>query len=380
MPRTADIYAVPPGTDGVPNATIGSAPYNNFLRDIEYDLNLPRPIVAGGTGGNTAAAARTSLGAEVSAPNQTVTNYDSHVWQNGSFASNPGATAAPEASGTYFGTAIASTDNNSVIIEARNLSTGITYMRRKVSGVWQNSGAWVNDSGSDKVAKAGDTMTGALQAPVKGNVFGNAGGSAASGAVATTDANIILYGSGQNWAGIGTDSNGNMWFRAALSGTPIPQLRVLTDGTVALTYLFANGYASRTGISGVHNSNYWNLNWQGTGIDLWINVANLGQITTSCDYRIKHNVEPLRSTWEAVKQLKPISFQYKDYGEFKGSDDLQWGFVAHELQETLLPTAARGKKDEENVIQSPNLLAVVAALTKTIQELQARVEALETQQ
>jgi hypothetical protein len=62
MPRTNDIYSVPPGTDGVPNATISSTAYNNFVHDVETDLNTPRPIVAGGTGANNATQAKINLG------------------------------------------------------------------------------------------------------------------------------------------------------------------------------------------------------------------------------------------------------------------------------------------------------------------------------
>jgi hypothetical protein len=62
MPRTSDIYSVPPGTDGVPNTTISSTAYNRFVHDVETDLNTPRPVIAGGTGANNAADARTNLG------------------------------------------------------------------------------------------------------------------------------------------------------------------------------------------------------------------------------------------------------------------------------------------------------------------------------
>jgi hypothetical protein len=62
MPRTSDIYSVPPGTDGVPNTTISSSAYNSFVHDVETDLNTPRPVIAGGTGANNATQARVNLG------------------------------------------------------------------------------------------------------------------------------------------------------------------------------------------------------------------------------------------------------------------------------------------------------------------------------
>ena len=67
MPRDgANIYTRPAGTDGVPNATILSAAYNVYVADVEVDLNAPRPVVAGGTGGTSPITARAQLGTEVS--------------------------------------------------------------------------------------------------------------------------------------------------------------------------------------------------------------------------------------------------------------------------------------------------------------------------
>jgi len=151
-------------------------------------------------------------------------------------------------------------------------------------------------------------------------------------------------------------------------------LAVWANGAIQL----GCGFVGRSGSSGGTDPQLHNLMWNGTGTNLYINVANLGQITTSCDYRIKRDVEALPSTWEQVKALNPITFRYRDYLDvFKESDEPQWGFLAHELQETLLPSAATGSKDAENIVQSPNLLAIVAGLTKALQEAMARIEVLE---
>lgn len=61
------MYAAPAGTTAIPNTTIESAKYNAYVADITADLNLVRPILAGGTGASTAAAARTALGAVAAA-------------------------------------------------------------------------------------------------------------------------------------------------------------------------------------------------------------------------------------------------------------------------------------------------------------------------
>lgn len=63
MPRDgSNIYSKAAGTTAVAGTTIESAKFNAVVDDIAADLNLPRPIVAGGTGASSASAARTALG------------------------------------------------------------------------------------------------------------------------------------------------------------------------------------------------------------------------------------------------------------------------------------------------------------------------------
>jgi len=63
---------------------------------------------------------------------------------------------------------------------------------------------------------------------------------------------------------------------------------------------------------------------------------------------------------------------------FEADDIERWGFLAHELQETLVPSAASCEKDAEDAIQSPNPWTVIAALTSALQEAMSRIEALES--
>jgi hypothetical protein len=72
MPRNGSgVYSRPAGTVAVPNTTIESAKFESLVTDIISDLNLARPISAGGTGSTTAADARTALG--ISAANTPFT-------------------------------------------------------------------------------------------------------------------------------------------------------------------------------------------------------------------------------------------------------------------------------------------------------------------
>lgn len=77
MPRNGSgVYSKPAGTTAVPNSTIESSKYNSVIDDIAADLNLARPIVAGGTGATTATAARTALGFSADAANFGVKGAD----------------------------------------------------------------------------------------------------------------------------------------------------------------------------------------------------------------------------------------------------------------------------------------------------------------
>ena len=63
MPRNASgVYSKPAGTTAVTGTTISSSDFNTLMDDIASDLNIARPVVAGGTGASNAADARTELG------------------------------------------------------------------------------------------------------------------------------------------------------------------------------------------------------------------------------------------------------------------------------------------------------------------------------
>ena len=163
MPRNGSGIYSQPFDDVDPDTTIESAVYNGFTRDVEIDLNQPRPIIAGGTGANNAVEARDNLDAEVAA--QAVTNYDSHVWEAGSFGSEPSATGAPVAGHGFFGTALihpaGSTDY--IVLEAYDLNDtvvpGRRYLREKKAGVW---GAWQTGISTNDIQLISTDETAAL--------------------------------------------------------------------------------------------------------------------------------------------------------------------------------------------------------------------------
>jgi len=99
---------------------------------------------------------------------------------------------------------------------------------------------------------------------------------------------------------------------------------------------------------------------------------------TSSDYRIKENVE---YTWDAttrLKQLKPARFNFIA----DDTNTLVDGLIAHEVS-SIVPEAVVGQKDAVDddgnpVMQGLDQSKLVPLLVKTIQELEARITALES--
>jgi len=164
------------------------------------------------------------------------------------------------------------------------------------------------------------------------------------------------------------------------------------DGTVWLS----NGWKSKAGIGGAYGNDTINCIWVGGQLQFYSNASTIGVVAS--DYRIKKNVLPLPGMWDTVKALKPIKYMHREFSPpshvkhlaekskrfpenlpgplYTADDDEKWGFIAHELQETLVPSVASGTKDGEDV-QALNSTGIIAALTKALQEAMARIEALE---
>jgi hypothetical protein len=104
--------------------------------------------------------------------------------------------------------------------------------------------------------------------------------------------------------------------------------------------------------------------------------------STTSDYRLKENVQPMQNALATVAQLKPCTYTWKTDGT-SGQ-----GFIAHELQ-SVVPDCVTGEKDavfEDGSIkpQGIDTSFLVATLTAAIQELRgivdsqaARIAALE---
>ena len=152
--------------------------------------------------------------------------------------------------------------------------------------------------------------------------------------------------------------------------------------------LFLNGNNS----AGTHTSIRFHNNIHGLCGSI-TNGINSTAYNTSSDYRLKTDVQPMTGATARLMQLKPCNFEWISSGERVD------GFLAHELG-GVIPAAATGTKDamrdEEYEVTAatdteaavtgtrsvPDMQGIdqsklVPLLTATIQELIARIEALE---
>jgi hypothetical protein len=168
------------------------------------------------------------------------------------------------------------------------------------------------------------------------------------------------------------DTSGNL-----LVGTPS---KGSNTGLLHVAGLISgNAVAGRQGLAGTSNGNGINFWWSGSALQAWVDSTNIGDVTIVSDYRLKKKIETQNiPALERVLQLRPITYEFKDYSEvFKADGVAREGFIAHELQ-AIIPSAVEGEKDAPDQIQSLKLDALCSVLVKAIQEQQALITALTT--
>jgi hypothetical protein len=95
--------------------------------------------------------------------------------------------------------------------------------------------------------------------------------------------------------------------------------------------------------------------------------------STSSDYRLKQNVEPMVGALSKLAALAPKTFEFKAEPNVKVD-----GFIAHEVH-AVVPQAVTGEKDGEEM-QGLDHSKLVPVLVAAVQELSAKVAALEAAQ
>ena len=181
----------------------------------------------------------------------------------------------------------------------------------------------------------------------------------------------------------------------------------VNEGLIAFHGNGAQGNPIGINLSNQSNGGGFSINTSATSgfecLTFRVNGTQLGAISvsssgtdyqTGSDYRLKQNVD---YDWDATtecKKLKPCQFKWISDVEIEddggATAQITTGFLAHELQ-TVVPEAVSGVKDETETYinddgdsatrikpQGIDQSKIIAILTKTIQELEARITALES--
>ena len=207
--------------------------------------------------------------------------------------------------------------------------------------------------------QSGHTVTTGSKNTILGRYTGNQGG-----LDIRTSSNNIVLSDGDGNPRMRIDSNGDVAFGTDISSNPGYLLKLVAGGTVQLI--------NRTGSDGVAIL----FQNDGTGVGSISVSGSSTAYNTSSDYRLKENVD---YTWDAttrLKQLKPARFNF-----IADPDTTVDGFLAHEAQ-AVVPEAVHGTHNEVDddgvaVMQGIDQSKLVPLLVKTIQELEARITALE---
>jgi hypothetical protein len=202
-----------------------------------------------------------------------------------------------------------------------------------------------------------------------GNVSGptNSGGLDFTLTDTATSNQVVAKINSQGIAGTGDAFGGIMRFlTSASSGTATERMRILSDGSVQIAKTTRDD-VEMLGIKysgNVANGIYVNSNTTNNSNAMLIaNDANgvVGKIRssgtstsyiTSSDYRLKENVSYDFDATTRLKQLKPARFNF-----IADADTTVDGFLAHEVQD-IVPEAISGEKDEtktkEKVVVNAN--------------------------
>ena len=202
---------------------------------------------------------------------------------------------------------------------------------------------------------------------VNGSLFTPSGTSDFQVTAANASGNLRFSAGGYGEA-MRLDSSGNLY----IGGTsPSIATKVGVIGG-SITHRLLNLEVTHTTAFGVVGF----MNGNGSVGSISMYSSSVAYNTTS-DYRLKENVT---ADWDAttrLKQLNPVRFNF-----IADADTTVDGFLAHEVQ-SVVPEAITGEKDAVDadgnpVYQGIDQSKLVPLLVKTIQELEARITALES--
>jgi len=201
------------------------------------------------------------------------------------------------------------------------------------------------------------------------------------------NANMLFVDAGNDKIGVGTNSPQELMH---LMSTATAAVRVSggsnNNKKVEIGYNNTDGPYIKSGSSGVVKLQFY-IDNNTLAAEIRDNAdfyTNDGTVHSLSDARVKSDINDLTDGLEIVKQLKPRTFKYTSKSQFyseKNKDEIKYGFVADEVEAVAsqYTSIGTGKLDGETVddLKSISATKMIPMLVKAIQELEARITALE---
>ena len=273
--------------------------------------------------------------------------------------------------GTFSSTALTTT------VPSRNPdgtagSPSFSFSGATGTGMWRNGTTL-------SFAVAGTTYAGISSAGVESDRFKlNAAGSTSGPAVYRSGENTGLYFPAANQLGVVCNGTNTASFSTTATTSGVPyymdattpahffrsgsgvQLRTST-GTVGAGANILEFYSGGTSPSSL-GSEYGGVEWTGSAVAVY----------TVSDERLKENIESFPDgSLAKILALRPVSFTWKEESGIQGGG-VSRGFIAQEFQQ-VLPDAVSANGNYLTITKDE----LIAHLVKAVQELEARVKALE---
>jgi hypothetical protein len=200
--------------------------------------------------------------------------------------------------------------------------------------------------------------------------------------------------------GVDTGNNTDIWLANASAscrvlnyGGTVPLMVINNSGvmgvvgTVSASGLLASGniqagttsggYVCKAGSLGGFSGNTHNFYWNSPYIYAYIDNTFIGSLAMVSDERYKRAVEPLTDgALSRILSLRPVHFHWRDHGIFRDDRKQHDGLIAQQVRCHIPDAVSIGGDDDTQTI---NPLPLIAHLVKAIQELSAKVKALEAQ-